>query len=162
MAESNAVRTKQDAIITITDGTTTYTVAKEAGDLNASIPGYNLTAPLDRGRFTTSPTIRRGDDQPISIGFSIYLRDLPNATNLTLPDLCMDLSGTVAAGMTTTTTDSDVRTWTVTYTIDGTWNGEADRGLTFPNTVLRATMQEGDPSTISVTGVCHQPFPTVF
>jgi hypothetical protein len=56
MAESNAVRTKQDAIITITDGTTTYTVAKEAGDLNASIPGYNLTAPLDRGRFTTSPT----------------------------------------------------------------------------------------------------------
>jgi hypothetical protein len=74
----------------------------------------------------------------------------------------MDLSGTVAAGMTTTTTDSDVRTWTVTYTIDGTWNGEADRGLTFPNTVLRATIQEGDPSSVSVTGTCHQPFPTVF
>jgi len=162
MAESNAVRTKQDAIITITDGTTTYTVAKEAGDFTASFPGFNLTVPLDRGRFTSSPTIRRGDDQAISIGFSVYLRDLPNATNLTLSDLCMELSGTVAAGMATTTTDSDVRTWTVTYTIDGTWNGEADHGYTFENTVLRASMTEGDPSSLSVTGVCHQPFPTAF
>ena len=110
MAESNAVRTKRDAIITITDGTTTYTVAKEAGDFNFSVPDTNTTSVLDRGAFGADPILRKGDEQPVTGGFSIYLRDLPNATNLTLIDLCMDLSGTVAASMTTTTPDSDVRT----------------------------------------------------
>jgi hypothetical protein len=161
MAESNAVRTKQDAIITITDGTTTYTVAKEVGDFNASVPGYNTTSVLDRGLFGADPNIRKGDEQPVTGGFSIYLRDLPNSTNLTLLDLCMELSGTVAAGMTTTTTNTEVRTWTLVYTIDGTWNGESDQVMTFYKSVLRASITEGDPSSVAVTFTSYQPFPTI-
>lgn len=160
MAESNAVRTKRDAIITITDGTTTYTVAKEAGDFNFTVPDTNTTSVLDRGAFGADPILRKGDEQPVTGGFSIYLRDLPNATNLTLIDLCMDLSGTVAAGMTTTTPDSDVRTWTLAYTVDGTWNGEADQTATFEHCVFRATITEGDPSSVAVTFTSYQPRPT--
>ncbi|NDD98421.1 MAG: hypothetical protein EBZ93_13190 [Actinobacteria bacterium] len=56
MAESSTVRTKQDAIITISDGTTTYTVSKEAGDFQTSTPRFNVTSVLDRGLFTNAPT----------------------------------------------------------------------------------------------------------
>lgn len=161
MAESNAVRTLRDAIITITDGTTTYTVAKEAGDFTADVPGYTVVSVLDRNDFGSNPILRKGAEQPVTFSFSIYLRDLPNATNLTLPDLCMELSGTVAAGMTTTTTDSDVRTWTVAYTIDGTWNGETDKTTTLEHCVLRCSITEGDPSSVAVTGTSYQPWPTI-
>ena len=37
MAESNAVRTKQDGIITITNGVLTYIISKEAGDLGVQL-----------------------------------------------------------------------------------------------------------------------------
>jgi hypothetical protein len=160
MPESNAVRTKQDAIITITNGSVTYTVAKEAGDFNVDIPGFATTSVLDRGQFGADPIIRKGDEQSVTGGFSIYLRDLPNNTNLTLPDLCMELNGTVAAGYTGTTSNSDVKTWTLVYTIDGTWNGEADQVMSLYKTVLRCSITEGDPSSVSVTFTSHQPFPT--
>ena len=160
MAEASTVRTKQDGILTITNGSFTYTVSAEAGDLSVSIPGFNVTAPLDRGRMTSTPIIRRGDDQPMSGSFSIYLRDTPNATDLTLLDLAMELSGTVAAGYTGTTSNSDVKTWTLSYTIDGTWNGEADRTITLPNSVLRCDIAEGDPTTGTINFTSYQPFPT--
>jgi hypothetical protein len=160
MAESNAVRTKQDGIITITNGVLTYIISKEAGDLNASIPGFNVTAPLDRGRFTASPTIRRGDDQPMTGSFTAYLRDFPNATDLTLMDVCMALSGTAGAGATSTTSDSDVMTWTMTYTIDGTPLGDADQTATYPNTFFTCSLAEGDPSVLTVNWTSYQPFPT--
>jgi hypothetical protein len=161
MAESSTVRTKQDAIITISDGTTTYTVSKEAGDFQTSTPRFNVTSVLDRGLFTNAPTLRKGDEQPITFGFSAYLRDFGNATSLTLHDLCNDLSGTVAAGMTGRTSDSDVKTWLVTYTVDGTWNGEADQGLQFDHCFLTASIQEGDPSVITISGTSYQSTPTL-
>lgn len=160
MAESNAVRTKRDAIITITDGTTTYTVSKEVGDFTCAAPDHNTTSVLDRGQFGANPILRKGDEQPMTGGFSVYLRDMPNATNLTLMDLCMDLSGTVAAGMTSTTSDSDERTWTLIYTVDGTWNGEADQVMTLPHCTLRCSMTEGDPSSLAVTYTSYAPRPT--
>jgi hypothetical protein len=159
MAEPLAVRTKQDGILTITDGTTIYTVAVEAGDFNYTVPDHNVTSVLDRGRFTAAPILRRGDDQPVTGGFSVYHRDNPNATDLTILDLAMELSGTVAAGMTTTTANSDVKTYTLAFTIDGTWNGEADKTATFSNCVLRASVQEGDPNVVTVSFTTYQPTP---
>ncbi len=61
MAISTIVKTKRDGTIAFADngGSNTLTVAYEQGDLNITIPGYTIVSVLDRGAFTTVPTLRK-------------------------------------------------------------------------------------------------------
>lgn len=168
MPESTVVRTKRDGQIAILDsgGANSYVITHEAGDFSYDCPAEAVNLFLDRGVIGATPSIRLGDDQPMTVGFSAYLRDLGDTTGVgyeTLLDIChIYASGYVdTTWVSTMGTNSDVITWTVTLTIDGSAFGEADKTLTFNFCSLRASVSEGDPDTINVSGTSYQVRPVL-
>lgn len=156
MAESTVVRTKRDGLIVISDSgaANSYTVSCEPGDFTYSAPGYSTLRLLDRGEHKTP---RRSDAQVCTLGFSVLLTDIgdPTAVYATLPDICEEQrAGTFVAGNWTSTfgTTSDEFGVDVTYTVDGSAFGEADKDLLFDDVTLKGSMAEGDPSSYSCTG----------
>lgn len=169
MAESTIIRTKRDGQILIVDSGAahTYTVAYEPGNFSFDVPDRTILNFLDRGEMPTTPSIRLGDDQPMTLAFSAYLRDIAdiNATGTyaTLLDVALIFSsGYVDDNWTSTIgTSSDVTTWTVTWTVDGSAFGEIDRTLTFSYVVLRAKGSEGDGNMVDIAGTSYKRLPTV-
>jgi len=162
MAESTVVRVKRDGQTAILDsgGANTYTVSYEPGDFSYDSPQEGVNLFLDRGVIGGTPSLRYGDDAPMTFSFSAYLRDLGDTgvAYATLLDICHVYAGGHVATTWTSTLGvaSDVKTWTVTLTIDGASFGEADKTLTFKYAVLRASVSEGDPDSISVSGTSYQ------
>lgn len=161
MPESTICRTKRDGQIAYLDsgGANSYTVAYEPGDFSYDCPAAAVNAFLDRGSLGATPCLRLGDDQPMTFGHSAYLRDVgdPAAGYATLLDIAQEFAaGFVAANWTSTLgTASDAFTVTVTLTIDGASFGEADKTLTFPFSVVRASVAEGDPDTVTISGTSY-------
>ena len=163
MAESQIIRTKRDAQILHYDlaSVHTYTVSREAGDFQVDAPGEAVSLFLARGVISDIPDIRYGDEQPITFGYSAHLRDLGDTdadpAYATLPDLCFRYRGKYVDRywISTTWGYSDVFTVGTNYTLDGSAFGEADKTMTLPHCVIRGGFQEGDPSTINVTGTAY-------
>ena len=167
MPESTVVRTKRDTIIEITDGTNTYTIQQEVGDFNWDAPLQTVNHFSDRGEIRATPDLRDGDDQPMTLGWSMYMRDLGDTASPKTYQSALDLLLQLASGYTavnwtsTLGTHSETKTWTVKQTVDGGAFGEADKTYTFPFVVLRASGAEGDPNTITITGTSYALRPTL-
>jgi len=168
MAESLVVRTKRDITITITDGSDTYTVAYEPGDLNVDIPLYSVENFLDRGAFPavgTKPSIRKGDDAPMTFSFSAYERNWYSASDhATLWDIAVRFatpSFVVDNFASTMGTSSDVETYTVQLSQEGSDFGESDITMTLLYSSLRGSRADGYPNTISISGTSFQLKPTI-
>lgn len=164
MAESTIVRTKRDIQIAYTDGSTTYTVAYEAGDFALDIPLYSVSNFLDRGAMPTTPSIRKLDDQPMTFTHTAYERNWVSASDhTTLLDLCVRFDGKYVDSNWTSTigTSSDVWTCSTNMTQEGSDFGESDISLQLPYSVIRANRTDGDPNTISVLGTSYRLRPTV-
>lgn len=165
MPESTGIHNKRDLIIGHNDGTLTYTVAYEAGDLNLSIPLETVSYYLDRGLLGTTPSVRKVDDQPMTFGYSAYFRDAGDtgASYVSLQDLLVRFSsGYVESNWTPTLSVSDEFLVNTTIQFDGTWKGEADKTYTLNYCSLRGGgFAEGDPTTTSVTGTSYQLRPTL-
>jgi len=158
MAEQTIIHTKRDGILTISDDgdTNTYTVAYEAGDLSVTRPGSAEILILDRGVIGSIPSLRAGDEAPITFTFTAYLREVSNDTEAVLTDISEPWGGYVAANWVSTLAGSDKKTVTVRYTIDGSALGIADKTIRFDYCVLKASFSEGDPSSVSISGTSHQ------
>lgn len=172
MAESTAVRTKRDLVITHSDSgaAESYTVAYEPGDFTLDVPGQAVSLFLDRGVINDAggrPSLRYGDQQPMTFSYSAYLRDVGDTAGTggyaTLFDLASPFdSGVVETDWTSTLSGySDVFTLDTAILVDGTFVGEADKTLTLPYCSIRASLGDGDPSTVSVTGTSHALRPTL-
>jgi hypothetical protein len=167
MAESTVVRVKRDGQILHSDSgaARTYTNAYEPGDFKLDVPAEAVNLFLDRGQIGSTPSIRYGDEQPMTFGYSSYLRDLGDTANAytTLPDILFRYTGRYVATAWTSTmgTSSDVFTVTTQLTLDGSPFGEADKTLTLPYSSVRGSIQEGDPSSVNVTGTSYAPRPTL-
>jgi len=162
MAESTIIKTKRDGSITFTDGTAvtplTYTVAFEAGDLSISIPGETVNLFLDRGRITSPPSIRYGDDQPITFSFTAQLRDVSEG----ITDLVSGRGGATSTWVSTMGATGEVFTLTMAFTIEGTEHGDAaDHVITMNYCHITGSISEGDPSSISISGTAYDVYPTV-
>jgi hypothetical protein len=167
MAASTVVRTKRDGTIVVTDGTNIYTVVQEAGNFQFTVPLYAVLLFLDRGSFGSTPDIRKGDDQPMTLGWDQYLTDLGDSaspqTYQTIVDLVFELVGgyTSDAWNSTMSTHSDVKTWTVKWTENGSAFGESDKTYSFPYCVLRGNVAEGDGNTVTISGTSYALQPTL-
>lgn len=161
MSETSVVRVKRDGQILLADAgaVSTYTVSLEPGDFSFAIPGEMVNLFLDRGVIGTTPSIRNGDEQPMTLGFSAYMRGLgdPAAAYATLLDIgTRAASGYVLANWVSTMgTNSDVFTISVTFTVDGSPFGEADQSYAFAFVAFRANGKEGDPNTVDCTGTSY-------
>jgi hypothetical protein len=156
---SSVVKNFRDGTITITDGTTptaiTMTVEYEAGDF--SIDGINegltdTTVYLDRGEFGS---LRKTNRTFPTFNFSANFTDLSDATNKTLYD-AVRKTGAFAAAVSTLGANADAMTYRVVFTVEGTNFGDsADHVLTMADVRLSASIAEGDPDTISISGTVY-------
>lgn len=153
MAEQTGIHNKRDGLITLQDSGAAidYDIAFEVGDFSFDAPRESVSVYLDRGKLGADPSLRKVDDQPVTGSFSFYLRDFGSASEITGHDAVMLLqSGGFALGnIATTTSVSDVETWTLSYTADGTAIGQSDKTLQFDHARITASVAEGDPSTVS-------------
>jgi len=164
ISESTIVRTKRDIQVAYTDGVNTYTVAYEPGDFNLDIPKASVNLFLDRGVIGSTPSIRLGDEAPMTFSHTAYERDwLSAAGHATLLDLAVIFSSKYVASNWTSTigTSSDATTWSVNLTQEGSDFGESDITLQLPYSTIRASRADGDPNTTSISGTSHALIPTV-
>ena len=162
MAESTIVKTKRDGTISFADlgASNTYTVAYEAGDLTIDIPGPTVTNSLDRGIMGATPSLRYGDDQPMTGSFTAQLRDISDATDQTLFELIAK-SGAIGGWTSTLGANAEVAAVTLTFQIEGTDHGDAaDHTVVCNHCVVTGGISEGDPSTISISFTSYDLYPT--
>lgn len=157
MAEQTIIHTKRDGAISISDDgdTHTYTIEYEAGDLSVTRPGVAKTLILDRGAIGSTPSVRLGDEAPITFSFTAYLRDMTSASEAVLLDI-VNWTGFVGTDWVSTNASSDAKMVTVRYIIDGTNLGIADKIIRFDFCTLEASFSESDPSSVSISGTCYQ------
>jgi hypothetical protein len=164
MAVSTIVKTKCDGTILIEDsgGTNTLTVAYENGDMAIDIPGRTVSVFLDRGKFGSTPSLRYGDDQPVTFSFTAHLRDLSDAAAGTLMDIISNGGHFAASWVSRGGSAAEVKTVQVTLTIEGTNHGDAaDHTIVMDHCHLTGSISEGDPDTISLSGTAYIQYPTV-
>ena len=167
MPESTVIKTKRDGQILFADSGAahTYTIIREDGSFTLNVADHSIVHVLDRGVIGSTPLIRIGDEAPMSGGFSAYLSDLgATANNYTsLNDLIMRFNARYVASnwISTMGANSDVFTMTLTYTIDGTPFGEADKSLVIPFVVLRGNVAEGDPTKFACSFTSYAVRPTL-
>lgn len=165
--ESTVIRTKRDGQILLADNGAahTYTIVREDGSFTLNLPDYSIVHVLDRGVIGSQPMIRIGDEAVMTGGFSAYLSDLGDTGNsyVTLNDLIMRFNARYVSTnwISTMGSNSDVFTVTITYTIDGSPFGEADKSLVLPFCVVRGNIAEGDPNKFAVTFTSYAVRPTL-
>lgn len=147
MAESTLPRTKRDFSFVIQDqgAGNTYTPPVQPGDFRYTAGMYDLVQVRNVGNLYLA---RKGDEQPVTCQFSAFLTDVGSASFTTLPDICEE-RGFVSTDWTSTTT-SDVPTYDLVGTMDGSVSGEADKDLTFEDMVFRGNADIQYPATYSV------------
>lgn len=165
--ESTVLRTKRDGQIMLADNAAahTYVIVREDGSFTLNIPDYAIVHVLDRGVIGAIPMIRIGDEAVMTGGFGAYLSDLGDTGNsyVSLMDLVARFVGRYVAStwVSTMGANSDVFTMTLTYTIDGSPFGEADKSIVLPFLVLRGNIAEGDPSKFALTYTSYAVRPTL-
>ena len=182
MAESTIIKTKIDGTLQIAalgggcyntstgalDGSAeSYTVSFEAGDVNITLPSRAVNNFKDRGRITSPPSLRYGDDTEGSISFSAHLRDLSDAAAATLSDILATLAGNangyVGSNWESTVAsaagagDAEVFAVGMKLTITNAGDGTDTHSIAFNYITGTGTLAEGDPSSFSFSGVINDP-----
>jgi len=181
MALSTCPITKQDLTVTIADGaqggfdtsgslvgtSESFTITQGVGDDSITRPRREVQEFKVRGRTVNPPCIRHGDDSNGSISFSAYFPDLSDATEETLIDILVWCEGYAHTGSyvqdnwestkvsAVGADDADVNTVSVkfTWTVEGNASNTHSEWWNFVS--LSHEHAEGDPDTITVTGVTY-------
>lgn len=176
MSYSTVEKTKRDGTLTfgalaggafdasgaLNAGAESLVVAFETGDFNLSIPGPTVTHSLDRGVITSPPSIRYGDDQPMTFSFTALLRDLSDAAYATLEEIIMQSGYVASTWESTPHTNAEVQAYDLKWEIEGTNHGDAaDHVIILENCVFTGSLQEGDPDSISISGTAYALYPTI-
>lgn len=164
MPESNVVKTKRDGTLTFEDlgGANSYTVSFEEGNLNLTVPGATVNLFLDRGRITSPPSIRYGDDQPLTGTFTAYLRDFGDAAYATLTEI-LTQTGDVGTNWTSTMgANGEVFTLKLTWTVAGVIHGDlSDHVAELDHCYVTGSIAEGDPDMVTINFTSYVLYPDV-
>ena len=165
MAESLKTKNKRDVTITLTDfaGANSYEIVGESGDVSITIGGVSVDEYLDRGRRTSPPDIRLVDDQTSELSFSIYLRDVADASYSTLLSILNNFSNGTSAWVSRGGSTADVKTLKATITIAGIANGDpSDHVIELDYCYFGqgAQISDGSPITISASATVYQTYGT--
>ena len=154
MAVSTAVKVRRDGTLVLEDGTGSpvqLTIAYEDGNFSANTLGPNEDRIVIRDRGTIVG-LRTGDDQVGTLSFAVHFREFTNASAGVLLDFINATSGgsalnTVGGG------GFEQFLCKITFTTEGTDNGDAADGQAIFNSVLlTADFSEGDPDVLNIQG----------
>lgn len=159
MAISSVVKNYRDGTLTFSDATTptplSMTVQYESGDFSLSGLGTlrETTTYLDRGEFGSLRNTARSFP---SGSFSAHFTDLTDATGGTLYDVAT-ISGYFASMVSTLGIASDVKTYKLVWTCEGSNFGDSgDHVLTLNDVhVTGVDVAEGDPTSYTINFVVY-------
>ncbi len=183
MSESTIIHTKLDGVLTlgsqctagggafsasaaVNSGADSYTVAFEAGDFSLTIPQPAVSSYLDRGGFTSPPSLRYGDAQAMSFSFSCFMRDLTDASAPALIDI-INNQGYAGSNWVSTLSTSIADDDSEVFAIDLRWvitnQGDATdvSKLVLPYCTVNLSLSEGDPNSVSISGTSWASKPSV-
>lgn len=154
MAISSVVKNYRDGTITFSDNTSptplSMTVQYESGDLSVSGLGqlHETATYLDRGELGS---LRQTARTFITGSFSAHFTDLTDATGGTLYDVAA-ITGYFASMVSTLGTASDVKTYKLVWTCEGSNFGDSgDHVLTMNDVhVTSVDIAEGDPNSYTI------------
>ena len=157
MSYSTAPKVRRDGVIKLRDGTTptpvSLTVDYEEGNFSFEQTKADRTIIRDRG---TIKSVRKGDDQPITGSFTIYMRQFTSSSAGSVLDFINktgSYSSNVSASSTVSTDEYSIN---IVFEVDGDAVGDSDGDTlaTFDTCICTASFAEGDPNTITVSFEC--------
>jgi hypothetical protein len=157
MAYSTAPKVRRDGKITLKDGTSptavTLEVAYEEGNFAFDQTKSDRIVIRDRG---TIGSVRKGDDQPISGSFTIYMRQFTSATAGSVLDFINKTGSYSSNASVSSTVATDEYAINIEFEVDGDAVGDddGDTTATFDTCICTASFSEGDPNTINVSFEC--------
>jgi len=180
MAESTIVKTKLDGTVqfaalgggayntttgALEGGAESYTAAFENGDLSFTPSSRTVQNYKDRGRITSPPSLRYGDDVEGTLSMTMHLRDLTDASAATMADIGHFLTGNptgyVGSNWETTMAssagagDAEVYSIGMKLTITNAGDGTDTHSLVLNYVTGSITLTEGDPSNLSLDFVVN-------
>ena len=157
MAYSTAPKVRRDGKITLKDGTTptpiSLVVDYEEGNFSFEQTKADRTIIRDRG---TIKSVRKGDDQPLTGSFTIYMRQFTSASAGSVLDF-INKTGSYSSNVSSSSTVStDEYAVNIEFEVDGDAVGDddGDTTATFDTCICTASFAEGDPNTITVSFEC--------
>lgn len=158
MAYSTAPKVRRDGVIKLRDGTTptpvSLTVSYEEGNFSFDQTKSDRIVIRDRG---TIGSVRRGDDQPITGSFTIYMRQFTSASAGSVLDF-INKTGSYSSNVSSdTTVSTDEYAINIIFEVDGDAVGDDDGDTiaTFDTCICLASFSEGDPNQITVSFECY-------
>lgn len=157
MAYSTAPKVRRDGKITLKDGTSptaiSLEVAYEEGNFAFDQTKSDRIVIRDRG---TIGSVRKGDDQPISGSFTIYMRQFTSATAGSVLDFINKTGSYSSNASVSSTVATDEYAINIEFEVDGDAVGDddGDTTATFDTCICTASFSEGDPNTINVSFEC--------
>lgn len=157
MAYSTAPKVRRDGKITLKDGTSptavTLEVAYEEGNFAFDQTKSDRIVIRDRG---TIGSVRKGDDQPISGSFTIYMRQFTSASAGSVLDFINKTGSYSSNASVSSTVATDEYAINIEFEVDGDAVGDddGDTTATFDTCICTASFSEGDPNTINVSFEC--------
>ena len=157
MAYSTAPKVRRDGVIKLRDGTTptpiSLTVDYEEGNFSFEQTKSDRTIIRDRG---TIKSVRRGDDQPITGSFTIFMRQFTSSSAGSVLDFINktgSYSGNVSSSSAVSTDEYAIN---IIFEVDGDAVGDSDGDTlaTFDTCICTASFAEGDPNTITISFEC--------
>ncbi len=158
MPESSVVKNAKDGTIAVTNGSRTYTVSLEQGNLSMTglnEGNYDTTNVQDRG---VSSHRRKTNQRPIPFTFTAWMRDFTDAAYVTLVGVLLkkgfSASDLSISGLST----SEVYEVDVLWTIDGTSHGDAANHtmLLEDCRIDSVDLSEAeDKNVVSISGICY-------
>ena len=131
MAYSTAPKVRRDGKITLKDGTTptpvSLIVAYEEGNFSFDQTKSDRIVIRDRG---TIGSVRKGDDQPITGSFTIYMRQFTSASAGSVLDF-INKTGSYSANVSSSSTvPTDEYAINIEFEVDGDAAGDDDGDTT--------------------------------
>lgn len=157
MAYSTAPKVRRDGVIKLRDGTTptpvSLTVDYEEGNFSFEQTKADRTIIRDRG---TIKSVRKGDDQPITGSFTIFMRQFTSSSAGSVLDF-INKTGSYSSNVSSSSAVStDEYAINIVFEVDGDAVGDSDGDTlaTFDTCICTASFAEGDPNTITVSFEC--------
>lgn len=144
----------KDGVLTISDGAAlSFAVPYTDGDLQLSgvrKGGMQVQIFKTRGR---AYSVRETEDAPVAYAFSCHFNGLDDATSAAMLDIVAKLGTWASATSTLPTSAGDAWMVQLAWAIEGTARGStADHSFTLKYCTIACDIQEGTPSTLSISG----------
>lgn len=157
MSYSTAPKVRRDGVIKLRDGTSptpvSLTVDYEEGNFSFEQTKSDRTIIRDRG---TIKSVRRGDDQPITGSFTIFMRQFTSSSAGSVLDF-INKTGSYSSNISSSSAVStDEYAINIVFEVDGDAVGDSDGDTlaTFDTCICTASFAEGDPNTITISFEC--------